>query len=961
MSKLPKNVAHPSFGRCELVPTIVAIKWVAPTKESAARSVLSDFSLKPASEAPTERARERAREGSDPAAAAVNHSETLTWASGTRVNQATLDRLTEDARVEWISGVYKAKGADGGVRSYFTINPTVLVLTADAAAAVGDVGQINGEVTVDETRTRLMKGFVVLKLPEGNAIELAERLEKLPALKEIKKGVKLENIPYISPTCACGCNGNGNGAQTQAPAKCSPAIGAHIPNDSLFAQQWGLQRINAPSAWPITKGDPNIVIAVLDRGVELGHPDLNLWPVSYSTITHTNDGSPVGNHGTPCAGIISSRMDNGVGAAGLANGCRVMAIATNFADTEVAEGLFYAADNGARVVSMSFGVYPSWMAWDFSIIEAALQYCQDKNVALIAASGNENLAVSRFPGSDPRVVCVGGSNRDDQRKRIGDTSAEPGWGACYGPSLDVVAPCLQIPSTDRLGAAGYTGTDYMLTFNGTSAATPHVAALAGLILSVNPALSHAEVRQIIAETTDKINPASYTYLAMAGKPYGTWNAEVGYGRINAERAVLAACSRGSGNHNGAPCSVELGHPEPCCVGQCDPPWRPDEQCLVWYEEKLFRVPLAKDNQHVAVALLPTNYIEFRITYEHRLCLLGKQNGSLLFTTTLLPGETIKLYHSDRYRRITSAQERYSVQTTFMQFLSVVHQARVSNSLDVLNDRLTSAKSSSGAAVGGGFFAGLFGLGGGASSSSSATVTSHTMLSAQFASEQFEQSVRQASQLTHAERSIVLSTYEEKEVKDITVRTIHNANECRAITYFVRQVVELYAASTRVADLSYRIIARNVPAEWRRVDDVAWLPAAIRDQIRAVVALLPKVGHMVMQPRPVSIPTDGVVYHPELARCCSCEPERQAAIMMRLEKDKAAALEACIKVSELELELQRRKMLLQRGELTRFDAAPALGDRMPSELLVSRTPGNSHPLVESPRTSLEPLVPSIIEA
>ena len=953
--KSPKTFEHPSFGRCELVSSIVAIKWAAPTTEAAARATLADFSLKPASEAPPARRATRDSEAPDPTAPTVNQSDTLTWASGTRLSQTTLDRLAADARVEWLAPVYTAKGADGGVRSYFTINPTVLVLTEDAAAALGEIGGLNGDTTIDEARSKLMHGYVVLKLPKANALELAGTLRRSPALKDIKRGVKLENIPYVAPTCACGCNGNGNGNGVQARAigRCAPANGAHIPNDSFFAQQWGLQRIDAPSVWPLTKGDPNIVIAVLDQGVQLDHPDLNLWPISYSTITHTNDGSPVGNHGTPCAGIIASRMDNGTGVTGLASNCRVMAISTHFADTQVAEGLYYAADNGARVVSMSFGVYSSWMMWDFSIIEAALQYCRDKNVVLVAASGNEDIAVSRFPGSDPRTICVGGSNRDDERKRAGDTSIENWWGACYGPSLDVVAPCLEIPSTDRLGAAGYTGTDYTMRFNGTSSATPHVAALAGLILSINPSLSAAEVRQIISETTDKINPAGYAYLATPGKPHGTWHAEVGYGRINAERAVLAACAR-SGHGHGEGCFVEMPEPETCCVSLCDPPWRPDEQCMVSYDERFFRVPIGRDNLPTIAALPLSNYIEFRITYEHRMCLLGKQHGPLVFTTTLLPGEKVKLYHSDRYRRITSVQQRYSVQTTFMQFLSVVHQARVSNSIDALNEQLTSSKGSNSSASGGGFFGGFFGVGGGSSSSSSSAASSHTMLSAHFASQQFEQSIRQASQLTHAERSIVVSTYEENDVKDVTVRTFENHNECRAVTYYVRQVVELYALSTRVADISYRIIARNVPPDWHQIDDVAWLPGAIREQIKAALALLPRIGQVIRAPRPVSIPTDGVVYHPELARCSSCEPEREAAIRLRLEKEKAAVLQECVKVRELELELERRKMLLQKGELSRFEIAAAVPERAPTELLPSRRNGDAQPVIETGRPLVEEL-------
>ena len=666
------------------------------------------------------------------------------------------------------------------------------------------------------------------------------------------------------------------------------------------------------------------MIAVLDEGVELAHPDLNLWPISYSTVTHNYDGSPVGDHGTPCAGIISGRMDNSLGATGLASGCRVMAIATNFADVQVAEGLYFAADNGARVVSMSFGVYPSWMIWDFAIIEAALQYCQDKNVLLVAASGNEDQPVSRFPGSDPRTLCVGGSNRDDVRKSIGDSSIENWWGACYGPSVDVVAPCLEIPTTDRLGAFGYSATDYELQFNGTSSATPCVAGLAGLILSLKPSLDSSEVRRILSETTDKINVPAYAYLPTPGKPYGTWNDEVGYGRINAERALLVACSQGSCGKEDGPCCVDIPEPEECCVSPCDPPWRPGDPCLIWYEEKYLRVPFSSGNDvpHVAAVLPLRSYIELRIVYEHRLCLLGKQHGPLLFTTTLLPGETIKLYHSDRYRRITSSQQRYSVQTTFMQFLSLVHQARESDSLDILNDQLSSSSSGSSSGSGGGFFLGLFGFGGGSKSSSSNTTTSHTSVSVHAASEQFSQSVRQASLLTQAERSTVVSTYEERDIQDITARVLFNANECRAVTYFVRQIVELYSLSTRVFSISYRIVGAGTQAEWHSIDDLGWLPGQLQEQVKKAAQLLPKVGESVERARPITLPTDGTVYNAELAHCCSCEPEREAAITIRLEREKAEALKACLEVQQLELEIQRRRLLLQKGELGSFEMAGA---------------------------------------
>lgn len=921
MALAPRTINHPAFGLCRIVPTIVAIKWVAPLDVRAASKALSAHSLTPAADAAPKSKEVASAATRDPRPTSVNQSETLTWASEAKVSDSMLSSINADDKVEWVAPVYHAANAEPGPQSYFTINPTVLILTQEAAAAVRDIKSLDESVSIDERRSKLLKGFVVLNLPNGNALDLASRINEAAGAQGVTNGVKFENIPYISPLCHCGPDASAHAAAGGGHGKCATSAEALIPNDTFYPNQWGLERINAPHAWPISQGDPSVVVAVLDQGVELNHPDLNLWPVSYSTITHTNNGAPVGNHGTPCAGIISAKSGNGQGVAGLASKCRVMAIATNFADTEVAEGLFFAADNGARVVSMSFGVYPSWMVWDFTIIEAALQYCQDKNVVLVAASGNENQNVSRFPGSDPRSICVGGSNRADVRKAIGDTSVEPTWGACFGPSLDVVAPCLQIPSTDRLGGAGYSPTDYTMGFNGTSAATPHVAALAGLLLSVNPALSGADVRRIISETTDKINTPAYTYLPTPGRPYGTWNNDAGYGRINAERALLIACSFGSDCADAGPCCVELPTPDACCVSPCDPPWLPGEQCLTWYETRFFR-PLTRQRDNTPAVSL-REFIEFRITYQHKFCLLGKQHGPLIYTVTLLPGEKVTLYHSDRYRRITNVQDRYSVQTTFMQFLSVIHQARVTNTLDALSDRLTSVKGSSSVSAGGGL-AGLLGLPSG-SASSNVSVTDHNMVRVGAVSEQFNQSILQASLLTHAERSVVVSTYEEKDVQDTTSRVIHNENACRAVTYFVRKVVELYAVSTVVSDISFRVVSPGAFPDWRSADDFDGVPQHWQAEVRNALRVLPRVGDVVEKPKPISIPTDGTVYDPELAHCNSCEPERDAAMMIKLEKQKAEALKACLEAQVLEVELQRRRLLLQKGELAPFDAnsAPAL--------------------------------------
>jgi len=94
-------------------------------------------------------------------------------------------------------------------------------------------------------------------------------------------------------------------------------------------------------------------------------------------------------------------------------------------------------------------------------------------------------------------------------------------------------------------------------------------------------------------------------------------------------------------------------------------------------------------------------------------------------------------------------------------------------------------------------------------------------------------------------------------------------------------------------VSYRVIAPGVPPDWHSLNDLAWLPPAIQTQIKNTIKLLPKVGDVIDRPQPITLPTDGSVYDPELAHCCSCEPERAAAIMIRLEAAKAAAHKACL--------------------------------------------------------------------
>lgn len=874
----PAVLAHPTAGQSTLEPSRIAIRWRAGAPETEREQLVADAGLAPAGG------------DADRPAIRVNRTAGLWWLAredGDAVPDDALVRLEQSDLVEWVSPAYRSPGATDDEGALFVVNPTRLYVRDTALAAVGGLPALPAGIEPDSARSGRLPGLTALRL---DAPSIAERRTVVHLAAELDPGlaasVRFENIPYLSPTCRRSHGG------------CRPPAGEFTPDDPMFADQWGLQRMQVPRAWEIVRGDPSVTVAVIDEGVELGHPDLDVHPQSWNASTDMPDGSPSGDHGTACAGIVAARLDNGSGVAGTAGGARVMAIATaTWADVDIAEGLYFAADNGARVVSMSFGVYPSWNFWDFDLVRDALQYANDQGLVLIAASGNEDIPESRFPGSDGRTLCVGGSNRADERKRIGDSSSEAWWGACYGASLDVVAPCLEIPTTDRLGADGYDPGDYFGAFNGTSAATPHVAGLAALMLSLRPALSNVEVRSLIESTCDKISPALYAYANVADHPSGTWNEEVGHGRVNAERALLAACAADVGREEegccgcGGECAGET--PEEC-RGPAPLPWLDPHKCMFFYEGRVFD----------ADRLAEQRRLQIRVTYQHCLRLLGRQQGGLLYTTTLLPGEAVHLYEFDRYRRVRSETERVSVHSSFRQTLSALSQTRRSASSSIYGDTLSEVRTRSDMSVSaGGGLAGFFGapsVKGERSVETETTIASGSSL--QTVSEQFTQNAVTAAQSTDAERSVVISRFEDAEHREATTRTLRNDNECYAVTYYVRRVAEVYEASTRVESVDWRLDE----SPWRSLDDRDGLPDEAHAALDRAIRDLPRRGEHGRDPREVMLPTDGTLYEAELAHCSSCEPMREEAMRIGLEQERIRARRACLEAELLALELERRR-------------------------------------------------------
>src|SRR6202789_2053456 len=186
-------------------------------------------------------------------------------------------------------------------------------------------------------------------------------------------------------------------------------------------------------------------------------------------------------------------------------------------------------------------------------------------------------------------------------------------------------------------------------------------------------------------------------------------------------------------------AVTLPTQDPCCQSPCDPPWRTGPNCITFTETKTLVVPITGSP---TVGDFGRGVVTIVVTYTHTLCLIAKQRGSLAYTLTLLPGEKMTLYQSDRYRRTTSETERFSVQTTFSQFVSAVHQQQSSSDSSALLQVLNSQTQSSSAGGGGGINLGIFSIGGSGSSTDSSSSSSAASASVQQASSDFLQTAQQ---------------------------------------------------------------------------------------------------------------------------------------------------------------------------------------------------------------------------
>jgi len=340
--------------------------------------------------------------------------------------------------------------------------------------------------------------------PDVNVLQIVQELRKHPAIEY----AELDHLAHIIAT----------------------------PNDPEYPNQWGLAKINAPAAWDVVTGTTDMVIAVVDAGTDTTHPDLSgqLWrnpgEIAGNGIDDDNNGyvddihgwnfvnnnadlSDNTGHGTEVAGVIAAATDNGTGIAGVCWQCRLMVLkvvqpggVANYSD--IAAGVVYAAQKGAKVINISLGGNSDSITLKTAIASAA------QTAVVVAGAGNDNSSAPFYPAAyDDYVLAVAGTNQTDAKVSTSN----------YGMWVDVCAPGENIRTTFMGGGYG--------NASGTSLAAAFVSGLAGLLRSQNPTWSANLTRAQIVNTTDNIDGANPGY-----------EGKLGSGRINAQKAVTIAAT-----------------------------------------------------------------------------------------------------------------------------------------------------------------------------------------------------------------------------------------------------------------------------------------------------------------------------------------------------------------------------------------------------------------------------------
>ena len=283
-----------------------------------------------------------------------------------------------------------------------------------------------------------------------------------------------------------------------------------VPNDTYYQTQQAaaLNKMSLEQAWDITAGSSSVPVAILDTGASFNHPDLGgqYMSTGYDFVNNDSDPTDDAGHGTMVSGIIGAIANNGVGIAGASWNSKILPVKVlgstgSGSYDSIANGITYAADHGVKVINMSLGGPKSSLT-----LKNAVDYAYNKGVVLVASAGNDNRVVS-YPAAYPNVIAVAAVDNNDVKSTYSN----------FGSQIAVTAPGNNLTST-------YFNGEYT-TGSGTSFSAPFVASLAEMILSVDPSLTPAKVREAIISGAQDLGPTGFD------KYYGN-------GRINFNNSLV---------------------------------------------------------------------------------------------------------------------------------------------------------------------------------------------------------------------------------------------------------------------------------------------------------------------------------------------------------------------------------------------------------------------------------------
>jgi len=364
-------------------------------------------------------------------------------------------------------------------------------------------------------------------------------------------------------------------------------------NDSLYSKQKiYFEKLKVPEAWELTRGSPEVLIGVIDNGFDFFHPDLKekLIPGMYANGGYHTEIYENNAHGTLVASIIAAEMNNKIGVAGFAPGCKMLTVSlgmiehkliklrtefmqknpgakledfqkemmkhmdvlkdfgrrwVNSQASSMAAGIRYLTDKGVRIINISSLMRTSMIHTPEVLkdLEGAFANAKEKDVLIISGAGNSATKIEDYPGSEENTIIVGAAMLDDTRweKEVKVMGRGVKQGSCYGKHLTVMAPAQNlavcVPHDKRMyrsldGPMGksenkFTGMYDILPEGATSSAAPVVSALAALVLSLRPDLGASEIVEIIKQGTDDIGEKGFDVYT-------------GYGRVNYLKTLMIA-------------------------------------------------------------------------------------------------------------------------------------------------------------------------------------------------------------------------------------------------------------------------------------------------------------------------------------------------------------------------------------------------------------------------------------